>query len=258
MIRKDEKRRKRIRMLACSLAALLISLTGTYQVQAVQPGEEQTGTIEVSLKDMKSESSSRDKVEVNLYKVGAVDAHGRPVFDETYEIDAYPQDTVSMDKAVQSLCKKVSKAPELSGMTDSEGIITFSGVEQGIYLVRIPEENPYGEVAPFLLHLPYYEEVNGVMEGPVYEVKIEPKASLNEPEEPEKPGGGKKPSDSSSGGTSVSEATAAPAVKTGDTAPISMYIGLIAAALLGMSCWYTGMRRSRKQERKEGEGHEKA
>lgn len=255
MIRKAEERRKKIRLLTCVLAVLLISLTGAYQVQAAQAGDEQTGTIEVALKDLKSESSSREKVRVDLYRVGTVDAHGKPVFDEIYEIDSYPQDTVSADRAIEILCKKVSGKADLSGITDRHGGMTLSGVERGIYLVRIPEGNPYGKVTPFLVHLPYYEEVNGVMEGPMYEIKVEPKAS---PNEPEKPGGGKKPSGGSSDSTPVSEAVAAPAVKTGDTAPINVYIGLIAAALLGMGFWYTGIRRNRKQKIKEGKSREKA
>ena len=40
-----------------------------------------------------------------------------------------------------------------------------------------PEENAYGEVDPFLVTIPYYELVEGKVEGPKYEVSAIPKAS---------------------------------------------------------------------------------
>jgi len=261
VIQKKEKRRKRICLLVCSLSALFIGLSTAVQVQAAKAETTQKGTIQVTLKDLKSENSSRENVEVDIYRVGTVDEHGKPEFDKVYGLGDYPQDTVSMEKAVESLNKKVTGEPDLSGKTDSQGIKSFSDVEPGIYLIRIKDHNSYGKVSPFLIHLPYYEELNGMMEGPFYEVKAEPKASPNKPEPPEEPKPPKEPEtpEEKKPDPKVPDNTpvSGNAAKTGDMASVSMYLGMAAASLLGTGCCYQGVKRSGKQRKKEGESHEK-
>lgn len=146
-----------------------------------------SGSIAVSLKDLDSSGSDRAGVEVQMYRVGDVDTDHRPVLDARYGIGEYPQDGGTLDAAAAKIAGQITEPPARTGKTDAQGSIRFNRMEDGVYLITIPEDNHYGTVSPFLVQLPYYEEVNGVMEGPIYEVEAQPKASPYEPEEPEKP-----------------------------------------------------------------------
>ena len=124
-------------------------------------------------------------------------------------------------------------APGQSGKTDGKGRIAFS-VEEGVYLIRVKGEERYGTVKPFLINLPYYEEVNGELRGPLYEVEAEPKAAPPEavvtpkPTETPKPTVPPKPTGTPGGGA-----------ETGEDSGIVWYSALAALALLGSgAAWY--------------------
>lgn len=44
--------------------------------------------------------------------------------------------------------------PYLSGVSDTRGIIEFSGIEQGVYLLFELNENDYGSILPALVYMP--------------------------------------------------------------------------------------------------------
>lgn len=197
------------------------------------PAAAKSGEIRVQLKELGAENSSREGVEVELYPVGRVDAFGKPSFDPAYGMGDYPQNSQELDAAAGALSGLVTGAPGQSGKTDGKGRIAFS-VEEGVYLIRVKGEERYGTVKPFLINLPYYEEVNGELRGPLYEVEAEPKAAPPEavvtpkPTETPKPTVPPKPTGTPGGGA-----------ETGEDSGIAWYSALAALALLGSgAAWY--------------------
>ncbi len=169
----------------CLLGAVLLAGAGG-RVRAAEPA----GEIHLSLRDLKASGSVREGVQVSLYQVGTVSEHGEPEFYARYQLGEYPQSAEGLDRAAEQLAESL-KTPGreegalAEGVTDAAGELRFQNLKRGIYLVEIKKENPYGCVKPFLINLPYYEEVGGELEGPVYQVRTEPKASPHP--EPGKP-----------------------------------------------------------------------
>ena len=202
------KRGRKMLLLAVFMMALV-----SLPARASEGGEgNSSGSVRIHLKDLESAGSERSGVEFGLWRVGDVDEYGTPKIWEQYGIGEYPQDSASMQEAADKLeGMAADRQADLSGVTDQNGEVLFDRVAQGVYLICAAEGNPYGEISPFLVQLPYWEEVGGQMTGPIYQVEAEPKASPYPPEEPD---------------------TEEPdVVKTGDTAdPGTMAWALVCAA----------------------------
>lgn len=218
------------------IAAAGLFLAAVFPAEAYAP--EKTGSVRIALSDLEVKHSSREGVEFRLWSVGAVDENGTPLIDEAYGIEKYPTTGEELSSAAKKLSGKVSGTPYRTGRTNAQGVVSFTEVERGVYLVQAAEKNGYGVVAPFLLHLPYWDEEESVF---VYEAEAEPKASPNEPKKPEKPKEPGKPG----------RPDKAPRVQTGDTALPERYTGMLllsTGALLGLS-----IRKKRPEEKREGE-----
>ena len=222
-----ERRRGRFKILVL-MAACVIGISAGERTAAAGTGE-----IRVRLKDLQTQLSEREGVPVEGYQVGTVDTFGKPVLEEKYGIGDYPQDSASLDQAAEKIFGMLEGEPLLEGKTDQGGNVTFS-VEEGVYLIRVKGEDRYGTVKPFLINLPYYEEVNGELRGPLYEVEAEPKAAPPEavvtpkPTETPKPTVPPKPTGTPGGGA-----------ETGEDSGIVWYSALAALALLGSgTAWY--------------------
>lgn len=239
----EKKGRKRGRILAGVLTAVLAV---TLAAASVSAGEEkgtfggtgnEPGSIRIILKDLEAEGSALEGVEFGLWKVGTVDENGRPQIEERYGIGDYPQDSQSLDEAAKKISDALwaaSKGPDRTETTDQGGCLLFDQVEPGVYLLRAGEDNPYGEISPFLVQLPYWEEIEGQMEGPVYEVEAEPKASPH-PVESETTDPGKT------------------AAKTGDETSTAGYLLVLTAAVLALITIAVLKRKELKKEKEEGE-----
>lgn len=185
MERKRGKKRWR-KLLAAGAILLVLSVGKASSLLAAEQDQpEIKGSIQITLRELDAENSAAEGVEFSLWKVGSVDAYGTPHLEEEWGIKEYPQDSESLDKAAHYISSLRLGEPEQRGKTDSGGQILFPELDPGIYLIKADAGNPYGKLSPFLVQLPYWEEVNGQMEGPVYAVKMEPKASPY-PEETEK------------------------------------------------------------------------
>lgn len=214
---------------------LLLAILNVLPVSASEEiGQKQeTGSISLILKNLEAENSATEGVEFCLWKVGTVNEHGTPVIDENYGIPEYPQDSQSLDEAAEKIADMVlteSGQPDRIGITNQTGQVIFEEVQTGVYLICAEEDNPYGRIAPFLVQLPYWEEVEGQMEGPIYEVVSEPKASPYPEEEPEEPAPDKETSVQTGDDT-----------QTGVRALIPAGAAVVAGAILFM-------RRRRKEE----------
>lgn len=239
----EKKGRKRGHILAGALTAVLAVMLAAAPVSAKEEKEtlrgtgNEPGSIRIILKDLGAETSSREGVEFGLWKVGTVNEYGTPVFDERYGLKGYPQDSQSLDEAAKKISDALSsaaKGPDRTETTDQGGCLLFDQVERGVYLLRAGEDNPYGEISPFLVQLPYWEKIEGQMEGPVYEVEAEPKASPH-PVESETTDPGKT------------------AAKTGDETSAAGYLLVLTAAVLALITIAVLKRKELKKEKEEGE-----
>lgn len=185
------------------------------------------GSIRITLYDLEVEKSSCAGVEFSVWKTGTVDEHGKPHFAEAYGIKDYPQSGEELDKAAKKLAAQMKGEPMLKVKTDQNGTVLIRDVEAGVYLVTAAEKNPYGKIAPFLLHLPYWESTEGENGTFVYDVQVEPKASPYPEEKPETP----KPDDPRPQEPSPEPPSNIP---TGDTARPGFYLALLLLSITGI------------------------
>ena len=68
----------------------------------------------------------------------------------------------------------------MSRKTDGAGKLVFSGIDRGVYLIRAEESSEYGTITSSLVHLPYYEIIDDEEKGPLFSVKVNPKARCPE------------------------------------------------------------------------------
>lgn len=238
---KDMGRKGRKRYYSLLFVVLLI-LVGTLPVFASENTgiQEEKGTIRLILKDLETENSSGEGVEFGLWKVGTVNENGTPQIDEEYGVGEYPQDSRSLDEAARKMAhmlKEGQKEADRKAATGQGGSLLLDQVEPGVYLLQAGENNPYGMISPFLVQLPYWEEIEGQMEGPVYEVTVEPKASPY----PAKPGETPEPD-----GTG-------PAAKTGDETSPAGYFLILAVTVLALGAIVVLKRKEFREEKEEGE-----
>ncbi len=131
-----------------------------------------------SHKDMGSVSG----VQFTLYKIGEVkEDTGIPVFDSRYNITEPPETAEDMREIVSGLKGTNKGTPVMTGMTSSDGTLSFN-VDSGIYYIEAPE-NDYGVIEPAVVWLPTYDFK---MSAADHSAMIVPKAEPNkaEPAEP--------------------------------------------------------------------------
>ncbi len=228
---------------------LILAATGSMQAKAA----EKTGSIQIHLKDLSStgKTSDRNQIEIHAYQVGTMDEDDQPIWNTEYGMGEWPDNGTSMVEAAEKLEQKVTGDPKYQGKTDQDGQCLFSNVERGIYLITVSGDNAYGKVQPFLVLVPYYEDVNGAMTGPVYAVQAEPKASPNEPSKPNKPNKPHKPhktTDTPSTPETPDTTQNVTNPKTGDDTNILVYVGLAAAMTLMIIVIVTGKYRKKKDQ----------
>ena len=213
-----------------------------------------SGSVHISFKDLQTKESNPGNVPILLYQVGEVDEYGAPEFYQEYGISEYPQDSEALDAAAAKVAAAVKGEVIYTKKTDAKGEALFADVKTGVYLVTIPEDNQYGQVTPFIIQLPYYEEVNGQMNGPLYDVKAEPKASPNEiitptasPKTTPKvtPKVTPKPTTTPKV-VPTPQTTEKKAAKTGDTAQPQWYVFIGAAAVFSVVIIVTGINRRKR------------
>lgn len=207
--------------------------------------------IEVQLEDLKSRYSDWEGVTLALYDVGDVGPDGEVTINPIYGISEYPQSAEESQEVVLQIEKKLMGTPLMSGKTDADGKLIFSGIDRGVYLIRAVNSSKYGNITSSLLHLPYYEIVDDVKMGPLFSVKVKPKGAL--PAQPTVPPETITPSPSGTPGRPVDSDGDTPerhpnpggsdGVETGDESQITGFV-----ILLGMSVTAVGIliRRRRK------------
>lgn len=216
-----------------------------------QPGKK--GSITIRLNDI---GSYKGNVEFAVYQVGKPAGESNLQWQLTQKfagckVDLNALNTAEAQKEAADILEKkaVSQTADFTGKTDKQGVLSFSNLEQGIYLLRQTEKGAYGTVETFLAAIPYM--IDG--ESWIYDVPVSPKAeplpstpspsitptpsimpeaspSITPSITPEE-NFGTPPSDNSSGGASSEEKNG---VKTGDETPLkSTLLLLIFASATG-------------------------
>ena len=98
-----------------------------------------------------------------------------------------PDTAEELQKVAKELTQKTDKETIGKRTTDEKGYLSFTNIENGIYLLVPSDMESYGTIDPFIVTLPMYEEIANVIQGPSYYLQVEPKALPNEAEKPKPP-----------------------------------------------------------------------
>lgn len=189
--------------------------------------KENAGKIEVRLNDI---GTNRAGVELACYQVGALSEDGiRYELTEAYQntgVDFQKIETAEEHrKAAETLeeAVKTSGTPQQTKQTDANGLAVFTGLADGVYLIRQTKSADYGLMQTFLAYVPYTGEDGRL----VYEVQADAKGEKIEAE-PEKEKSN---------------------VKTGDESPVAILVGALVIAGVAAAAVIVMKTRKRKNEK---------
>ena len=242
---------KKFRIKTLKVIALLLSLM---MLNGTPVAAAEVGSIQLQMKSKEIDGVIKGNVvgvEFYLYQIGTVSFTGAPTYFREYDVSQCPETAAELEKLAGELAKREMGEPLQKQKTNENGDVTFEGLSDGIYFLSAVDNNPYGEIMPSIIHVPYYEEMNGQSKGPFHQVEIEPKGEPRDridvdpvdPKDPEEPA---KPVDP--GKDKVPETTAPitsgfgetcetiykrlGTIQTSDSAKIFMYLNLIAISVI--------------------------
>lgn len=169
--------------------------------------------LTIRLKDL---GTDRTGVVFEIFQVGRI-TKGQPVIDRDFSVEKYPQKAWESDEAAQKISALLTGQPYGCAITDTEGTLSFSSLEDGVYLVRQSGSQKYGTISPFLVYFPCHDENRSLL----YQLEIEPKASVSQRPDEEIPS---HPSDSSPKKPEI--------VQTGDTSAFLLFTAELLCSLL--------------------------
>lgn len=220
-----------------SLCVLLAGVTfGTETASAAYTSKQyepdRKGSITVHLDDL---GTDRGGVTLACYQVGDVDVYEGHLNGfraaDTYQslgLDLNDlSDSRKHRKAADSLAAYIEKQksiqPLASVKTDAQGVAAFPDLSQGMYLILQKDgTGVYGTVEAFLISIPYVEE-----DLYLYDVETETKGALPDQEPPKKD---------------------KPTAKTGDEAPITVWVGIGLVSLVVLIAAVYMLKRRKKTD----------
>ena len=190
-----------------------ITVTNAYAYSLPEENNECSLTVTAALKNNPIEG-----ILIEVYQVAEYSESGGSItytliddFASAFsdEID-FENMTAEESNEAAALLSTIDETPVFSGYTDSNGQISFSVSEYGIYLVvQANSVDGYEEINPFLVLVPSYDSTDDTWE---YNVSAEPKTAITAA------------SDETTSDSSVSdESTSVQNKKTGDNNMIYVY-----------------------------------
>lgn len=177
-----EKRRRKIRI-DIFLLLLTLVFSGARSGEVVF-ADEGKARLSIMLEDL---GTPIENVKFQIYKVGEWDYQsGSWKLLDSLQHTGIVLNNLTYASDWIDAALTLTKQPELetlvsvNGQTDTSGVLTFSDLDWGMYLVVQETESEYGTISPLLIPLPYIED--GVQKG---EVTISPKAELPKEDKPE-------------------------------------------------------------------------
>lgn len=174
-------KRRKIKCFAILMVILsmTVGMLQTAWAESYDPAK--TGSITINLEDL---GTNRENVVFELYKVGTpavADNFVSWTLDESFS-DTGVDLNVSTAEEQQAAIAALEQAAEASGIqplqasTDANGSLTFSDLEQGMYLAVQPA-SVYGTVGSSLIPVPSIDvDEEGNTVGWLYDVTVQPKA----------------------------------------------------------------------------------
>ena len=173
--------RKRKRQILSKGLAFFFLLTLLLQTVTVRAGEQDSYhsdvrcSLTIELKDL---GTRPEHTVFDIYQVGTVEAETSLHFRL---LDRYRKTGINL-KRIRLAEEQEEAAAKLTGVLNEDtlvaemesgenGVLAIVDLEQGAYLVRQKDPADYGNVAPFLVFLPY-----GTSEKWEYDLKVSPKA----------------------------------------------------------------------------------
>lgn len=161
---------KKVRICLFSIIVFLLSLLGSMSL--IYASNDVKGDIRIVLTNLGTNVSG---VTFKLYRVGTVES-GVPKLNTQYGYSFYPETGEALDNLAKELSSKVTVAESYAGTVDNQGKLEIAGIEDGVYLVVAQGTDTYGKISPFMLNLPYMDDISHAL---TWVADIEPKASPN-------------------------------------------------------------------------------
>ena len=157
---------------ACGTGSLMSVSAETVTESTAQDSTGNTASIHIKLKDVDTPMKG---VLFDIYKLADYNPEdGTFAYDEEWGVTSLPDTSSGLDKLAEKLSKNIKGSRADTCKTNKAGEASLK-TECGIYLLVPGETEKYGEVSPFILRLPYLEEVTGQETGWVYDTEVEPK-----------------------------------------------------------------------------------
>ena len=170
-----------------AVLALIVGLFIPTQIKAASYNKNQKGSIRINLNDVEINGKVTNKkgVSVSIYQVASASHDGVNLSFEianSLESTGVNVNDITTSEKNLNAAKKLSAAIDKSGIkattkkTDSDGVVGFKDLPQGMYLVEEADGASYGTFSPFLVAIPYMEDGQNW----IYDVETHTKGSGSE------------------------------------------------------------------------------
>ncbi len=170
-----------------AVLALIVGLFIPTQIKAASYNKDQKGSIRINLNDVEINGKVTNKkgVSVSIYQVASASHDGVNLSFEianSLESTGVNVNDITTSEKNLNAAKKLSVAIDKSGIkattkkTDSDGVVGFKDLPQGMYLVEEADGASYGTFSPFLVAIPYMEDGQNW----IYDVETHTKGSGSE------------------------------------------------------------------------------
>ena len=170
-----KKRNKIVRIMTLSLLSLCC--IKPIQAQEIElkpdPSVQEKGSIHVELEETK-DRLSREGVELSLARVADIKG-GSYVLDDLYRSADVDMNDIKTAQGLQEAAdtlRPLVKRPLQAKRTDAQGIVDFTDLKVGVYLLYVSDQAGYETIQPTLISVPMWDETAKQMN---YHIEVFPK-----------------------------------------------------------------------------------
>ena len=170
---------KKRNKIVCIMTLSLLSLCCIKPIQAqeieLKPDSsvQEKGSIHVELEETK-DRLSREGVELSLVRVADIQ-DGSYVLDEPYRSADVDMNDIKTAQGLQEAAdtlRPLVKSPLQAKRTDAQGIVDFTDLKVGVYLLYVSDQAGYETIQPTLISVPMWDETAKQMN---YHIEVFPK-----------------------------------------------------------------------------------
>ena len=170
---------KKRNKIVCIMTLSLLSLCCIKPIQAQEielkpdPSVQEKGSIHVELEETK-DRLSREGVELSLVRVADIQ-DGSYVLDEPYRSADVDMNDIKTAQGLQEAAdtlRPLVKSPLQAKRTDAQGIVDFTDLKVGVYLLYVSDQAGYETIQPTLISVPMWDETAKQMN---YHIEVFPK-----------------------------------------------------------------------------------